>query len=252
MTIVYLPQKDGQWLNENTFAAYRGFLERGAEIRPYSLRELSEGGLPLTRETIVHGGIQQVHQALRQLKVPEPRYETYPHAMRKFMDRAPVEVRLADIIEQVQTPSYRPLFIKPSRDHKAFTGIVVKQFADLIQLDGASPDTWVYKMLVIDWKSEYRAFVNKGDLVGLKHYKGDPLVFPDPKVVAKMVAVSKSLQLDAFAIDVGVANFQERPEVIRTPTLMVEVNDGHSLGAYGLPSLVYAKMIEDRWLQMVS
>jgi len=252
MTVVYLLQKEGQWANENAYAAFRGFYERGYEIRPYSLQEMAENRLPLTKDTIVHGGIQQVHQALKQLRAPVPRYETYPYSLRKYMDRPPREVRLAEIIEAVQTPGFRPVFIKPSQDHKAFTGCVVSVFADLLKLNGVSEQTWVWRAPVVSWLSEYRGFVHKGELVGLRHYKGDPLVFPDPKTVKKILVTAKSMPQVAFAVDIGVAHFPERPELIRTPTLMVEANDGHSLGAYGLPSHIYTQMIEDRWKQMVN
>jgi hypothetical protein len=34
-------------------------------------------------------------------------------------------------------------------------------------------------------------------------------------------------------------------------TLLIEANDAFALGAYGLDAVVYANMLEDRWLQIV-
>lgn len=252
MTVAYvLKNEDGEWSNENAYLAYKGFYNRGYEVRPYTSEEMNEGRLPLTKETIVHGGVHEVRAALKQLGAAQPRFETYPYALRKFMDRNPQEVLLSSVVEAVQVPGFRPCFIKPSQEQKAFTGFVVSKFADILQVTQVPENYRVWKLPVVEWLSEYRGFIHKGELVALRHYKGDPLVFPDASVVQKVVKAAKVMPQVAFSVDVGVANFPERPELIRTPTLLVEANDAHSLGAYGLPSYLYSQMIEDRWLQMV-
>ncbi len=252
MTVVYLPKDDaGEWINENAYLAFKGFYNRGYEVRPYTAEQLHGQTLSLTAETIVHGSINDVRAALKQIGVAPPRYETYPHVLRKFMDRPPVEVSLSKVKEAVQSPGFKPCFIKPSQEHKAFTGLVVSKFSDLISIAHVPDNFRVWKLHVIEWLSEYRAFIHHGEMVGLRHYKGDPLVFPDAAVVRKILRTAKAIPQIAFSIDIGVANFPERPELIRTPTLMVEANDAHSLGAYGLPSHLYSQMIEDRWKQMV-
>jgi hypothetical protein len=45
----------------------------------------------------------------------------------------------------------------------------------------------------------------------------------------------------AFALDIGCT---------ATGKTVVEVNDGHSLGAYGLMPLAYAKFLSARWAEM--
>jgi hypothetical protein len=251
MSVVYLPKgEDGEWINENAYLAYRGFHNRGYEIRPYTPKQMSLGALPLTRETIVHGGVEQVRAALKQLGVAPPRFETYPYSLRKFMDRNPSDTTLGAVIEAVQAPGFKPCFMKP-QDQKAFTGLVVSQFSDLLKITHVPETSRVWKLPVIEWLSEYRAFIHKGELAGMRHYKGDPLVFPNASVVRKLIKAAKVMPQVAFSLDVGVANFPHRPEQIRTPTLLVEANDSHSLGAYGLPSHLYCQMIEDRWKQMV-
>ena len=106
-------------------------------------------------------------------------------------------------------------------------------------------------MRPIEWLSEYRMFVHNGEVVGMKHYAGDPFIFPDPVVLEKMVKRAQAMVQSAYALDVGVAHFPERPEKIRTPTLLVEANDAYALGAYGLSPLVYVNLIESRWHQMM-
>ena len=46
----------------------------------------------------------------------------------------------------------------------------------------------------------------------------------------------------AFSLDVGLT--------AAGVTVVVEVNDGYALGAYGLMPLAYAKLLSARWAQM--
>lgn len=46
----------------------------------------------------------------------------------------------------------------------------------------------------------------------------------------------------AFALDVGCTR--------AGATLVVEINDGYALGAYGLTPLAYAKFLSARWAQL--
>jgi hypothetical protein len=252
MTCVYVQTNlDGEWINENCYKAARGFYERGYEVLPFTSDELHDGKLQLSRDTIVCGGVHQVRSALESIGVRPPDLFDYPHCLRrKFLDLAPVEKTLAQVLSQVQEPDFSPVFIKPSRRHKAFTGLVVSEFSDLLKLNGVEPSTRVWTMKPTTFLSEYRIFMHKGEVVGMKHYKGDPFVLPEERRLRLLVKQAKAMAQVAYALDVGVANFPRRPEQIRNPTLLVEANDAHSLGAYGLPSWIYVQMIEDRWKQM--
>lgn len=253
MTIVYVQQNlDGEWVNENNYKAARGFYARGYEVIPFTSNQLFGGELPLSRGTIVCGGVRQVRKALELIKTRPPDLLGYPHCLRRgFLDSEPMERTLAAVTNLVQTPEFRPVFIKPSRRPKLFTGMVISEFVDLLKLDGIDPTTKVWTMRPVEFLSEYRVFMHKGEMVGMKHYKGDPLIFPDEKTLRKLLRRAKAMVQVAYALDVGIANFPERPEQIRNPTLLVEANDAHSLGAYGLPSWIYVQMIEDRWHQMM-
>lgn len=253
--IVYILQEKGEWKSELCYLAYRGFLNRGYDVRPFTAEEMESGTLPLSRETIVHGGIPQIRRALTQIGVPFPRFDTYPYPLRQFMDRPPTEVLLEKIVNAVQEPGFKPCFIKPSDTSngvKLFTGTVVSKYADLLKVMHCPENTRVWQMPVMSWISEYRVFVHKHEILSVRCYKGDPLVFPDVAVIRKMLTASKAMPQVAFSMDVGIAHFPERPEKIRTPTLLVEANDAHSLGPYGLPAPLYAHMIEDRWNQIVA
>lgn len=254
MAVVYVTQdEDGEWLNENLYKAAEGFRKRGQEVRPYTITQLWDGELPLSRDTIVCGGVGAVREALKQIGRRPPDPLDYPPCLRRgFLDSEPQERTLGDILAQVAKPDFRPVFIKPSRDHKRFNGLVVSEFADLLRIGGnIDPSTKVWVMRPVDFQSEYRVFVHKGEVVGVRHYRGDPLVFPNEETLRKLLRRAQAMVQIAYALDVGVAHFPERPEKIRTPTLLVEANDAYALGAYGLPSLTYVQMIEDRWHQMM-
>lgn len=94
---------------------------------------------------------------------------------------------------------------------------------------------------VVDFKSEYRVFVRYGQILDMKHYWGDPLMFPDSKVIQRAIKDYTSAP-DAYGIDFGVTKDGR--------TLLIEVNDAWALGCYGLESHLYAKFLLTRWTQL--
>ena len=46
----------------------------------------------------------------------------------------------------------------------------------------------------------------------------------------------------AYSIDIGLTDIDE--------TIIVEINDGYSLGSYGLDPLLYAKLLSARWAEL--
>jgi len=71
---------------------------------------------------------------------------------------------------------------------------------------------------------------------------GDYRFYPDYRVIEAAMFAYKSAPV-AYTLDFGVTEDKE--------TRLIEANDAFSLGAYGLPSVVYARMVEARWDQMV-
>jgi hypothetical protein len=253
MTTVFVQKNEsGEWLNENTFSAAYGFRMRGYEVLSFTENELRGRAVPLSKETIVAGGIGCVREALRQLGVRSPENFDYPHCLRQdFMDHPPRQTTLQAIHDALASKDFHPVFIKPVEEHKAFTGRVIREFKDLLPTSSLPPEFKVWALSAIKFLSEHRVFILKGDVVGVRHYAGDPLVFPNGDTIKRMVRKAKVMDQAAYSLDVGVAEFPERPEKIRNPTLLVEANDAFSLGSYGLPSHLYVQMIEARWKQMV-
>ena len=122
-----------------------------------------------------------------------------------------------------------PLFVKPLNE-KELSGVVANDMADLVEHASRGDDYRAYCSDPVDFASECRLFIRRGSLVGARHYRGDPHVWPDVDVVNNIIK-TYAADPDAPAgcsIDLGV-----------TPggkTFLVEVNDGYSLGCYGLDS----------------
>lgn len=137
-----------------------------------------------------------------------------------------------------------PLFVKPLNE-KELSGVVANDMADLVEHASRGDDYRAYCSDPVDFASECRLFIRRGSLVGARHYRGDPHVWPDVDVVNNIVK-TYAADPDASAgcsIDLGV-----------TPggkTFLVEVNDGYSLGCYGLDSAVYALLLAARWAELV-
>lgn len=66
---------------------------------------------------------------------------------------------------------------------------------------------------------------------------------PSPQLLATAIAQGRGIMSDAYSIDLGVTADGQ--------TLLVEVNEGYTLGGYGLASVVYARFLETRWEQFV-
>lgn len=64
----------------------------------------------------------------------------------------------------------------------------------------------------------------------------------DFEMVERMVAAYKSSPI-AYSIDVALTKEGD--------TVLIEVNDAYSLGTYGLDPILYSKMIEARWCELV-
>jgi hypothetical protein len=132
--------------------------------------------------------------------------------------------------------------VKPvPSDRKLFDGVVFRAFKDMIPTAYIPPDQPVVCSEVVEFVTEYRVFVLEQDVIGIKHYKGDFRRYPDCAVVDAAVAAYWPSP-SAYGIDFGVTRDGR--------TLLVETNDGYSLGCYGLPPLLYSTLLERRWLEL--
>lgn len=223
--------------NENSFAAYRGFYELGVEVESF----FGFGDLytknDISTDVAVHGYVDDVHIALRELKKKIPPPLDYPEELQYMLGRPVWKTHIGNVRIRLLGDC---VFVKPVQ-HKLFTGFVwdggPSSRRSVVTLP-SSTEVWCSE--IVDFKSEYRVFVLEGEIIGVKNYKGDWSMAPDRGRLLEAVAAYKSAPV-AYSIDVG---------IVGVKTLLVEVNDSYALGHYGLNSVLYAKMISARWEEM--
>jgi hypothetical protein len=135
-----------------------------------------------------------------------------------------------------------PLFVKPAHRIKAFTGFVAY---DLLFFDIFSERYQgdVIVQSVIDIVSEHRVYVNNNQIVGCKHYSGDPLLFPKRHIVNLVHGIAKEcIDYHSYTMDFGVLEDGS--------TVLIELNDAFAIGNYGLDPKTYYLFVRDRWLQL--
>lgn len=198
--------------------------------------------LPLAPDTLVHGWVRVVHQALTLLGKPVPEPLDYPAELQQYLPGSVRQTTLGEVHRSWLGENPEPVFIKPVRQ-KVFTGHTIARFSHLGETKELPPDTAVWVSSVVNHTSEYRCFVFDHCLVGMKHYAGDPWSVPDRDVVLQMIRDYSSRAPVAYGLDVGIVSGRTR---------LVEVNDMYSLGNYSFNSHLYCEMLEARWLEMVN
>jgi len=219
-------------------------MERRIPVEPFTEKELTQRKLVLAPDILVAGYISEIQTALHQLKREWTGVDGYPESLRHLLHRRISVSSVGQIIHNLHNELMEPLFVKPKGRIKRFTGTVFASPSDIVYMEGASAKMPVYCSEVVRWLSEYRIFVMYGRIVGIQHYAGDPAHVLDERVVAEAVQTYQgSGEAPAgYGIDFGVLNSGQ--------TALIEVNDGFSLGSYGLDRSVYTDLTIARWCEL--
>lgn len=239
---VYIKRSGGEIASEACYAAWKGFLAKGYPLDFFEWQDLKEQCLVLDAATLVVGGTTTVHMALRQIGIEPPLPLNLPDSLRKFAGRNIWSTTLGKLREDVAARDFQPCFIKPAEATKSFPGFVVKEASDLDQVSHLQDnDMPLQASEPFPFLTEWRYFVHKQTVVGSAHYAGDWSLHPAPEVVKSAIAQYAEAPV-AYAIDFAVTENQK--------TVLVEANDAFALGAHGIDPLVYASMLEHRWLEI--
>ena len=234
------PDAPGVIANINYYAAFWGLRERGYEIELFAFPQLTE--LELSREVLLVGGIGTVLKAFELLGVEYQALEYVPSELERFAGRRLWQSTLGEVRAMFDGRESAPIFIKPlPHKFKLFGGHVVRSFRDLIATGAHPHDTPVRCAETVPFASEYRCFLHRGEIIGAKHYAGDFRLAPDWSIVEAARQAYQSAPAGC-AMDFGVTHDGR--------TLLVEVNDGFSLGHYGLNPNLYAALLADRWSEI--
>lgn len=232
---VYIRVNDkGIFASKNIAYAYYGFYEMGAEIEYYRYASAIND---YNIEDIIVGYVADVRYILKKYGLDNTEKD-YPLEIQEYLGR---KIWESDIDTVSSNSSLWPVFIK-LKECKLFNGIVIRSTKDLFGY-GISPKALVYCSEVINFVAEWRVFVRYGKILSVRPYFGDWKIHYDSKVIEQCLNDYKS-QPAGFAMDFGVTDDGR--------TLLIEVNDGFSIGCYGLDAISYAKLLSARWADLTN
>ena len=218
------------WINFET--AYRGLSEMG-----YMCISTRKDDLSIVNDNeVFYGNVGFVEKALELLGYPKRAIAHVPDDLMPFAGRIIETVTLSEALQQSKT---QKIFIKPKPEkHKFFTGMVLNSSSDLLNLANYDNDELVLMSPAINILSEWRCYICDGEVLDVKHYKGDFRIHPCYETIDHAAKSWKSCPV-AWALDVGITDDGK--------TIVVECNDVMSLGFYGLSTLKAGKMLRERW-----
>ena len=216
-------------------SAYQGFRDKQMDI--IFFEDIEE--VPVSKNNIVVAYIEDTNRYFEKLGIPAKQALNIPHELRPYAGRWIVRTSM----EWFRKGKYGlPIFIKPDGKAKEFIAGVMSKPETISTFDDVPADTRVFLSEVVDFKSEYRGYVIRGELKGIYWYRGDFRIFPDAAVIDKAIQDYKDAPA-GYSIDFGVTDKGE--------TLLIECNDGWSLGNYGLDHTKYANLLLARWLEIM-
>lgn len=91
--------------------------------------------------------------------------------------------------------------------------------------------------------AEWRVFIRYGKILGARIYSGNWRAHFDYKIIEQAVKDYRHAPV-AYTLDFGLTK--------EGKTLLIEANDGYSIGSYGLFYIDYAKLLSARWAELTS
>lgn len=224
----------GEFSNISFYAGIEAFYAMGFEI--IEVEHLNY--LEILQDNVFFGSINFVQSALRKLNFEVPEHNDYPQCLEKFYGR---QISESTINKISNNPEQWNVFVKPKDKLKKFTGRHVKSTFDLIGCGDRESDIPIWVSEPVDFISEWRVFVRYNKILGVKSYKGDWRSQYDYRIIEEAVNSFENAPA-GYAIDFGLTKDGR--------LLIVEVNEGYSIGNYGLFYIDYAKLISARWAEM--
>lgn len=237
----YIQLYKGEFATEAAFVAFMGCEELQIPIQKFEYNDI--GTLDIRKNTIVLGGVTAVRHALTILNITPPPPIDIPKEL-EYSTKRKIEI---GTIKHFYDNGTFPLFVKPMKP-KLFTGMVVSSKDELEYLsclDMGGYETEIITSSVVNFVSEYRVYVIDGVIADCRRYAGSYEIYPDMNFIKEVIKKENyTSQPIGYAIDFGVTDIGE--------TMLIEVNDGYSIGSYGLNHRDYTKLCILRWNQIVN
>ncbi len=240
---VLIQQEAGEFVSVNGYVAWRGFTDRGIPTAFYDWASLRDGTVGVEASTLFVGGAGAVTTALQRLGVRTPTLDDLPEPLAAFRGRHILGSTLG-AVRSACHDGQPAVFVKPLRDPKAFAARVVRTLDGLRDCTRFPDEMPVLVSEPVEFTSEWRFFVLARRVVGCGWYSGDPLTFPDARTVLEAIDAWGPQAPAAYAMDLG--------RTAEGRTLLVEVNEGYSLGSLGLRPVVYSQLLQARWTELTS
>ena len=228
--------KSGNFYNVNAYVANEGFQKLSWETEKYfSVDEIKDND----PESLIVGGIGNVRKRLEKFGVERPSNEIdYPKELEKYLGR---KVWVSTIEEIFRDEQKWNIFIKPKKETKKFVGKIFKDYKDFIGLVDNDNPTQIWCSEIVNFKTEWRCFIRYGEILDIRQYKGVWDSKIDLSVIKNAIKDFESSPA-SYALDFGIDD--------NDTMKLVEINDGHSLGTYGISPINYAKFLSARWSEL--
>ena len=239
MRNIYVEIKDGFPINVDIQNAIDGAQYLNYNVKPFEKLKVLNGELNnIAKNNPVIGSIDTMKILFKNInKTPKP--IDYPNSVKHLFYREIIKTKLHNFIIDFN-PQY-PKFVKPVNT-KTFDGALISKIIDLNYFKNVD-DIDIYVSEPLNIVSEYRAFVYKKDLIYCCNYKGDFKLSPNYDYIYNLINAYKD-QPVAYTIDIAILEDGS--------TTCVEFNDFWAIGAYGLNAYDYAKMLIDRYYQIIN
>lgn len=231
----YIQKFGGEWIGDYAYAAYEGFNHRGNKIKTFE--DIND--VPLSKNNLVVACIEDTIKYFEMLGIDVPKPLNIPNSLMGYCGR---EIHVLPMSEFRNNKLF-PIFVKPYDKLKFFPSGVLRNPSSIGMFFSDIPDDFkVMTSEVVDMVSEYRCFVKNGSLVGIKNYIGSFLLFPDIYKIMRMIIDYRDSP-SAYTLDVAITD--------KGDTILIECNDGWSVGSYGLDGDVYASFLTRRWAEIM-
>lgn len=225
------------------FRAWEGFRKLGVPCELFEPGQL--GDLPLDRDTLVAGAVSIVESAFKALGITVPLADNLPDCLAKYRGRRVWTSTWGEMRAKYgKSGPPEPFWVKSLRRNKGAPSIAVYSADDFPSASILPDDHEVLVSEYVIFTAEWRCFVCRGQILDLCRYQGDIFRYPEPQVVRGAVTAYEGTGPAGYGIDFGV--------LVNGQTVLVEVNEGYSLGPYGLESTDYAELLSARWLQLMN
>lgn len=263
----YLEKCGKEWFDDFVYLARQPLEDRGFTIVPFDGTFLDEfiERTSFDENDIIVGSVEATKAFWGAIGIESPKYIGYPKSLDSFYGRKINRAKFGEIkIDDL------PIFIKPANGVKEFTGFVLEKGSTLHNIgmyySNVNPNTDVYTSEPINIVSEYRCFIHKNELVGIKHYAGDFTKFPDVFTIMSMMQKYYDESPVSYTLDVGVVSETVTSRYLHQlddcctvgrsktntsfKTVLIEINDFWAIGGYGLDGKTYVRMLIDRFQQI--